>query len=100
MNEIELYNPDSDWVPSEEIAKAAGKFLAKISIPENETARLSQCWLWEGKIKKGGHAVFHMSGLEIPIHRYAWLLWVGEVPGKLFARPAVCSSSTACLCIV
>ena len=33
-----------------------------------------------------------MHGNAIPIHRFAYLLWVDDVPQGLYARPIVCGT--------
>lgn len=87
MEEKKQLGPGFDWISSDEVFAHADKFIDKVSIPHIKT-----CWTWEGRIEKSGHAVFHMNGRIIPVHKFAWLLWRGEVPEKLFARPVICEN--------
>src|SRR5258708_38791907 len=41
------------------------------------------CWLWQGATIKG-HGSLRMDGQHVYAHRFAWLLYNGEIPNKLF----------------
>lgn len=87
------------WKAPDYIEKYADKFTAQITHPNydihNETDEyLAACWLWTGKVQADGQAFMWAEGRRIPIHRFAFMLWVGDVPDGHFARPLSCGTKT------
>lgn len=90
------------YVPPEAVQLWADKFRALVQIPESSQfldydTYLAQCWLWIGKVQGDGQAFICVRGQRVPIHRFAYQLWVGPVPDRLFARPKVCGTKL-CVC--
>lgn len=41
------------------------------------------CWLWTGQTKEKGYGAITFNGRKARVHRIAYELWVGEIPGGL-----------------
>lgn len=92
------YNPNPKWIPPEAIAAHADKLEDRITHPPegllyaDNDAYLAFCQTWFGPTKRDGQAFIRVHGADVPIHRFAYLLWVDDVPEGLFARPIVCGT--------
>lgn len=86
----------------QEIADNAQKLIRFITHqPEgmlhgDTDAHIAFCQTWFGPTRDDGQAFVHAAGARIPIHRFAYLLWVGDVPDRLYARPLSCGTA---LCV-
>jgi hypothetical protein len=48
---------------------------------EKKITRLSNgCWIWNGRIKKVGYAVFKIDGKETYVHRWSYEYFKEEIP--------------------
>lgn len=46
----------------------------------DKVRKTETCWLFEGGIGKSGYGVFWLDGKSISAHRFAYELWIGELP--------------------
>lgn len=51
-------------------------FMRKVHIPDDA----DQCWIWLGARKGGGYGNFWNGQRPVGAHRYAYELFVGEIP--------------------
>jgi hypothetical protein len=93
----------ASYVPPERFKAAEHKLRDNLSQPphginfyDNTDIWYAICWEWQGKVRKDGQAYVYITGIEMPIQRFAYLLWNGEVPGGLYARPIVCGTKLCC----
>jgi hypothetical protein len=50
----------------------------------NKVLFTSDCWEWQGSVKKSGYGRFHLThSLAVRAHRFAYQLMVGEIPKGL-----------------
>ena len=94
--------PSPGWTAPEQIAAHSEKFLYYVGLPregllvQDPDAYDATCWLWRGKVRPDGQAFVYVSGSRVPIHRFSYLLWTGDVPEGQFARPLICGEK---LCV-
>lgn len=94
--------PRRTYAPPDDVAIWADDFRERVQIPESERFLdyddyLAQCWLWVGAVRADGQAFIRVAGRYEPVQRFAYQLWVGEVPSGLFARPTACQTKL-CVC--
>lgn len=46
--------------------------------------RSGECWIWTGRVNKGGYGVIRVGYPTWQAHRFAWTLLVGDIPPGLF----------------
>jgi hypothetical protein len=93
---FEATNRDPNWVVPDKILKHGDRFEAQLLKPDethfwdDTDDYFAQCWMWEGYTDKAGAGFMAVHGRPMPVHKFAWLYWLGDVPSGLFARPELC----------
>lgn len=90
-------NATHGWEPPEKILDYALKFEALVVQPErgdhfwdDTEAWYAECWPWMGKARADGQLFISVYGQRMQIHKFAWLLWNGDIPNDQFPRPVAC----------
>lgn len=97
------YTWQRKWERPQDIKDYDERFRAQIDVPsednlwEDTDAWFEQCWLWTGATQSDGQSFIQVYGRKIPIHRFSWLLWKGEVVEGMYARPMKCRNML-CVC--
>jgi len=92
-----------DWTPPQAIELSADKFEPFVTQPpegliwSDQEAYYKTCWMWTGKVEADGQAFVQVFGRPVPVHRFSHLLYKGDVPTGLFARPVACGERL-CVC--
>jgi hypothetical protein len=79
-----LYSPPADYLAYQ------ARFDLKVATPDSDPFEdadyFNYCRPWLGPLRSGQY-FFHVRGVKVPIHRFAYRLMVGEIPDTHVARP-------------
>lgn len=89
------------WTPPQQISANSFKLTSQLTEPTADFYRQTEeyyatCWEWTGPVRPDSQVFVRAAGVRIPIHRFAYLLWRGDVPNGRYARPTVCETT---LCV-